>query len=453
MPTTILSNRSRRTSLLARSVLLCCLACLSRSAPAQTIGALGNGLNAAAEGRGGELVAEQGSALDAMEGNPAGLAGIETRMLELSGVGVLAGGSYQNSVDRDGRLHGASGLLPYGAFASPLGTSGRWTAGLSITPEFTSKVDWRFVDPPGTAGVTYGYQNDESRIVVLRSAAGLAAALGPHWAVGATLGLSYNTNRLNSPYIFQEQPQLAGLKVLLDMNTRGFGWNGGAGIQWQPSDTLRLGASWKSGTYVQSHGSAVGNAYALFNALNIPADPAFRYQGEVDNHLPQSATAGLVWQQSRRLHWAAEGDWVGWNSAFRILSVKMKQGTNPVINSVVGSDAFEDEIALHWRNQGVLHLGLGIPFAEHWIVRAGYAFMSNAVPSSTLTPMTAAILRNSLSTGASWSRGAWTYSAAYNARLPTSQSVGQSALLAGEFSNSHVRVLTQSLTITTRLTF
>jgi hypothetical protein len=47
---------------------------------------------------------------------------------------------------------------------------------------------------------------------------------------GVTLGVVYNRNDLHAPYIFQQQSSLAGLKVLLNLTTRGYGWNGGAGV-------------------------------------------------------------------------------------------------------------------------------------------------------------------------------------------------------------------------------
>ncbi len=42
---------------------------------------------------------------------------------------------------------------------------------------------------------------------------------------------------------------------------------------------------------------------------------------------------------------------------------------------------------------------------------------------------------------------------AYQAQLPANQSVGTSSILAGEYSNSKVRVWTQSLVLTTRFKF
>jgi hypothetical protein len=38
-------------------------------------------------------------------------------------------------------------------------------------------------------------------------------------------------------------------------------------------------------------------------------------------------------------------------------------------------------------------------------------------------------------------------------QLPATQSVGQSGLLAGEYNNSRVHVMVQSLTLTTRIRF
>ena len=90
------------------------------SAFGQQSSSLGNGLSAAAIGRGGTVVAERGDPLDAVEGNPAGLAGIDAKVLNVTGVGVFAQGSFRNAANANGRLSGLAGALPYGAFAMPL---------------------------------------------------------------------------------------------------------------------------------------------------------------------------------------------------------------------------------------------------------------------------------------------------------------------------------------------
>ncbi len=419
---------------------------------AQGSAALGNGFSAAAIARGATTVAEAGGTLDAMEGNPAGLRAESGRALELGAVGLTVGGDFDNAVNRSAKPRGLAGAVPYGAFSTPLGHS-RWTASVAVTPEILMRANWHYVDAPGTAGVSYGYQTQETQIIAMRSALGLARSFGRRWNAGATLGVVYNQNDLHAPYIFQQQPQLAGLKVLLSLTTRGYGWNGGAGLTWQPSPKLRAGLAWKSGTTIRTQGHADGSASALFHALGISSDASFRYHAQVENHLPQAGAAGLSWQVSPRLRIAAEGDFTAWQQAFHTLPISLTGGTNETINSVVGSNNFKDFVPLHWRNQGALHAGVEAPLGEAWSLRAGYSYLSDPVPSLTLTPLTAAVMQHAVAAGTGFAHGRWHYDAAYQAQLPSSVSVSSSGLLAGEYSNSHLRVWTQSLTLTTGLRF
>ena len=57
------------------------------------------------------------------------------------------------------------------------------------------------------------------------------------------------------------------------------------------------------------------------------------------------------------------------------------------------------------KDQGVFGLGVESPMGEHFTFRGGYSYATNAVPSSTLTPMTAAILQHTLGTGFGYSKG------------------------------------------------
>ncbi len=421
-------------------------------AHAQAVGALAGGWSAATVAQAGAAVAAQGAPLDAVEFNPAGLAAVDKRELDVSGFGALGQGSFQNTVDANGRLAGNTGAIGYGAFGFRLGQSA-WRAGLAATPEELVQVNWQYVDPPGTAGVSYGLQKNDSKILALRTSASAARTLGRHWAAGVSLGLVYNTNTLIAPVIFQSQPELAGLKVLLNLKTAGFGWNGSGGAQWQPSTRLRLGAAWKSATAIQSHGKAQGNASALFAALGVMADPHFAYRAEVDNRLPQSFALGGEWQAGPLLRGYVQGDWTGWKGAFQQLPVKLSGGINSVINSVVGSSSLRDEIPLHWRSQAGARFGAERLFGPRWTLRGGYSFQSDPVPDATLTPLTAAVFQHALGAGAGWKHGRMIFDAAYQAQLPRSRAVGTSSLKAGEYSNTHLQVDMQSVTVTTRIAF
>jgi long-subunit fatty acid transport protein len=419
---------------------------------AQSSTSLGNGLSAAAIGRAGNNVAEIASALDAVEGNPAGMAGLSVRTLDVSAFGLYAGGSFHNIANPSAKLTGVAGALPYGAFAMPLGSS-RWVGSIALTPEILMRANWHYNDTPGTAGVTYGYQRQETQIIAVRPSLGLARQFGPKWSAGVTLGAAYNANELNAPYIFQQQPVLQGLKVLLALSTAGYGWNGSAGAQWQPTSHLRAGLAWKSGTTIHTQGDATGSASALFAALGLTVDPTFHYHAQVMNHLPQTFDAGFMWRATHGMDFSFQGDFAAWGQAFQQLPITLTGGTNTTINSVVGSADFNDAVPLHWRNQGTFHAGLEQHVGESVMLRGGYSYATNPVPSSTLTPLTAAIMQQAIGAGGGWGRGRWHYDAAYQAQLPSTRSVGISGLEAGEYGNSRVRVWTQSVTLSAQVRF
>jgi long-subunit fatty acid transport protein len=443
------TSRTRKAFCLATAL---SASVLSSNAHAQGSASLGNGLSAAAIARGGSTVSERAAVLDAAQGNPAGFSGITAPTLDFGALGLYASGTFTNAANPDAKLRGLAGALPFGAFATPIGHS-PYVFSAAVTPEILIRANWHYNDTPGTAGVDYGYQQQETEIIAIRSAIGVARSFTPHLSAGINLGLVYNHNDLHAPYIFQEQPALAGLKVLLGLNTAGYGWNGAAGVQYQPTARIRTGLAWKSGTTLRTQGDANGSASALFTALGLNVDPTFHYHAQVQNHLPQAFDAGLSWQIPHHITLAFEGDFTAWGQAFQQLPITLTGGTNATINSVVGADHFNDAVPLHWSNQGAFHGGVEVPVHEAWTLRAGYSYMTDPVPSSTLLPLTAAIMQNAIATGAGWSHGRWRYAAAYQAQLPATQSVGKSSILAGEYDNSRVRVSTQSLTLTARVKF
>jgi long-chain fatty acid transport protein len=246
---------------------------------------------------------------------------------------------------------------------------------------------------------------------------------------------------------------LAGLKTLLDLHTNGVGWNASVGLLAHPSRKVELGLAWKSRTVINSTGHASGDAYAQFAALGVDAPSTWTYSAGVQNVLPQSILASAAWQVSPRWLLAFQADWINWKEAFTVLPVSLYGGTNAVLNSVVGSDALQDGVPLYWKDQYGFHAGVERSLTESTVLRFGFAHANSPVPSSTLTPLTAAILSNEISTGFSYHHGRAKYEASYGFRPEASQHVGQSSLLAGEYNNSTVHVGTQSVMVSYSLEF
>jgi len=395
---------------------------------------------------GGVYVPSTSDALGALATNPAGLTYLSSPTLDLSMSAVFARGSFSNSVNSNSPMTTAPGVIPYGAFGMPIGKS-RFSFGAGFAPDLVSVSDWKYVDAPGFAGVTYGMQENKSAILAGRAMVGLSYAFSHKFSLGMTAGADYNSNTLHAPYIFQSQPTLAGAKTLLDLHTYGTGWNMSVGAMFEPTKSVDLGVAWKSHTVIVTNGLASGDASALFTALGANAPSNFSYNASVKNILPQSVNANVAWHVNPRWTLVFQTDWVNWSNAFVNLPVTLTNGSNAVINSVVGSSTLVDGVPLNWKDQYSFHGGVERLLTENMSVRFGYAHGNDPVPSGTLTPMTAAIMTNQLSTGLAYHMGRSRLDFAYTFDPIAQQQVGQSNLLAGEYNNSTDRVGLQSLSL------
>jgi long-chain fatty acid transport protein len=425
-------------------LLIMVFACVVTSASAQDF--YWNSASTRSLALGGVYVPSTSDAIGALTTNPAGLTYLSSPTLNLNMSAEFARGSFSNSVNNNAPMTTSPGVIPYGAFGMPIGKS-RFSFGVGFAPDLVSVSDWHYVDAPGYAGVTYGMQENKSSILAGRAMAGLSYAFSHKLSVGVTAGADYNSNTLQAPYIFQSQPKLAGTKTLLDLNTYGTGYNMSVGAMFEPTKNLDFGFAWKSHTVIVTNGLASGNASALFNALAVSAPSTFTYNASVKNILPQSVNANVAWHLNPRWVLAFQTDWVNWSNAFVNLPVTLTNGTNPVINSVAGSSTLVDGVPLNWKDQYSFHGGVERMLTESTSLRFGYAHGNDPVPSGTLTPMTAAIMTNQLTTGFAYHTGRSRFDFAYTFDPIAQQQVQQSSLLAGEYNNSTDRVGLQSLSL------
>lgn len=402
---------------------------------------------------GGVYLPSQAGVIDSLAANPAGLAVVSSGTVDLSLTSIFASGSFSNSVNTNAPLHDAPGVIPYGAFGMPIAHS-RFSIGLGVVPELISVSNWNYVDAPGVAGASYGLQKQKSAILAARAVAGVGFALSRKVSVGVSAGAVYNSNTLETPYVFQSNPALAGLKTLLDLHTTGVGWNTSVGLIASPTDRLQFNVAWKSRTTINSTGDANGNIGVQLAALGLgAARPDFHYSALVQNVLPQSVLAGMNWGVDGHWIFAVQADWVNWKDSFASLPVSLSNGNNADINGLLGSDAIFDRVPLDWKDQYSFRGGVERLLTESISLRAGYAHSSNPVPASTLSPLTAAIMTNQLSTGIEYRHNRWRVDLAYGIDPTTREDVGKTALLSGEYANSTVRIGTQSLGLNTSLQF
>jgi long-subunit fatty acid transport protein len=223
------------------SLLVLALLCCLNSPRASGQDFYGTGVTADTGRRAGVYIPSSENPTDALALNPAGLSAVTAPTINLSLTGVFARGSFSNASNNASPMASNHGFVPFGSFGAPIGK--RWTIGLGVMPDLLSASRWNYADTPGFAGTTYGAQSEKSQIVAIRSAAGIAYRFSDRLCAGATVGVDYNSNTLDAPYIFQSFKPLARLKTLLNLHTTGYGWNSSFGFTAKPSKRLDVGFS------------------------------------------------------------------------------------------------------------------------------------------------------------------------------------------------------------------
>ncbi len=427
------------------------LSCLL-AVPAFSAGLYRDGVGARSMSLGGSATATASDPLDALFANPAALSEIRGPTLSVGADAGFAHGSFRGRENRRTTMN-AAGFFGSLAVAAPVGPL---RFALGVNPDIALRDRWRYRDTPGGADgqTSYGVRTYESEIVLLRTSAGVSWEIVPQLSVGASVGLLYNRNQLHAPYIFQSQPVLRTVKTLLDLETDGTGWNGQFGLFWKPLETLRLGVTYTTRARITTDGRATGNAGVQLTNLGLgAARPDFAYDAEVANLFPQQVSAGLAWKAAPKLLLTAQFDWINWADAFETLPVRLTHGSNRDMNALVGADKLNDDVPLGWRDQYVGRFGAEYAIDARWTVCAGYAYARNPVPAATLTPLTAAINKHTLTAGVGFREGRFGLDLAYQWEIPASETVRTSALAAGEYSGSTTRIGVQWIGLTATVGF
>lgn len=311
--------------------------------------------------------------------------------------------------------------------------------GVSFSPIAALEADWEFLDPPGALG-SYGLQTNKASFSATRSSAGLGFQINPELSVGASLGLVHNRNRIKAPYIFQTASGLAGAKVLINLDTDGYGLNGVFGLHYKPVDHLALNLSYTSPTTFETNGTLRGTSNPVIGL------GSFSFDAEVETALPQIISGGLTWQTSNNHILGLQLDWIDWSDAFDELPIDL---TNESTGFAL--PAIFDTAPLDWEDQVVVRIGGEYHYTDSLKLRAGYSYGDSPVPSDTLTPTTAVIMQHTIGLGLGYRIGKYNIDFAYQWDLPVDENTGNSRILFNEFDNSEVDVGVHWLSISVSL--
>lgn len=311
-------------------------------------------------------------------------------MTELSGMSFLGGTTLilPHSKSRvgglDTKLKRQSFYIPELYFAAPV-TDRAWV-GLAATSEFGLGTKY----PRGWVGE---WSNIETTIETV--------TLAPTAAYAITDSLSFGVGARFIYIDFYNKRFPSGLPVLLS----GDGWAVGAmaSLQWNITDTIDFGLTYRS----EAKASVRGSAHSLI--------PGYTGGAGADIRLPAATTAGLNWQATEKLNLGVSLTFTEWSSFdqlfIKINGVGMPDERNwgnvwrlglggryqltDAITLMAGYiydedpiDIFHSDFMLPAGNRHIFSAGVACALDEHWELSFGYTFLYMATQDAWVdTPL------------------------------------------------------------------
>jgi long-chain fatty acid transport protein len=162
------------------------------------------------------------------------------------------------------------------------------------------------------------------------------------------------------------------------------------GMQFQASDDWTLAAVYATRTRLPlDHGELAVNLSALGLGTVTYRDVHIDGLG-----LPQEVGVGAAWQATRRTLVSFELTRLAWSRVLRAQSLTASNPDNPAAPPLL-----QQSLALDWRDQTVLALGVAHEIAPRWTLYGGLNHGRNPVPARTTSPFFAPIGENHLTLG------------------------------------------------------
>jgi long-chain fatty acid transport protein len=278
--------------------------------------------------------------------NPAGL----TRLQGPQAIGNIyvahADISYDGpggSDETDGRIY----VVPSGYFAMPIDEAGRWFAGIGAYSPFGLGTRWA-----DTSLVANYVTLAEVRLVNINPT--VAYAITDRLAVG--VGVDYIWSRVINRYIDNQMTFGE-----IDMDARGDAWGYNLGLQFQATDTISLGLTYRSGYTIPYEGDVELDGWGI------------SLGAETDFDFPAVIGAGICWQATPKLRVELAAEWCKWSTR----DVQTIEVDPPMGNVVTQTD---------WDDSWVFMLGMEYQVNEKLTVRGGYGYNETPAPVETAEP-------------------------------------------------------------------
>ncbi len=362
----------------------------------------------------GEAFIAQADDATAVYYNPAGMTQLEGAHFTLGAYVFAPRFKYQGAAGSD--TMNTATISPHLYWASDLGRE-RLRMGLAVNAPYGTKVEWDETGP-------MQYLVTESHMTVRNIAPTMAYRVNDQFSLG--VGLNVYWGDLEQKFNFS--PFVPGAQTRFDAD--GIGVGATLGLLWKPHSQHAFALVYRSPFSIDYDGSVSISSV-------VSATPA---RAEID--YPQSIAVGYAFRPAPRLKLEVNVDWTDWD---RLNTVTLR-----TVNPVVSADP-RSTIPFNWESSFFYEFGVQYDLTDQWVLRAGYIFSENSVPTSTFSPLVPDSDRHILSVGAGFKAKRFDVGFAYqlvlgdDRAIPAFGSVG-SPFVDGKWeTTSHGFIVTGSL--------
>lgn len=270
-------------------------------------------------------------------------------------------------------------------FYSQQHPSERWAVGVGVYAPYGAGLEWP--EDTGFRSVALAGQ-----LRYLRLSPAVAVAVGPRLKVGAGLTADYADLSLEQGLLRFEQPFTNRFKF--EGDGWSFGWQ--AGLLWEPTDTLSVGAVFRSANRMTFKGET--------DLVQQPILPPSQRSAEATFDFPWSAALGIAWRPTAAWNFEINADYTDWGTLNDVTIRQTPAPPFPVRQNI--------PVNLHWEGSWLWSAGVTRHFRSSWHASAGYAFNQNSVPDRFYTPLAADLDRHFFTVGTGWRNERWRVDAA-----------------------------------------
>ena len=252
-------------------------------------------------------------------------------------------------------------------------------------------------------------------------------------SIGGTLGLGVSRVELFAPFFLQTGP-LAGTPAFFDLRSTGYTMVWSVGMQYELNENTTIGAAYNSNSNFGLDGKLNSQVVVGPGPMVLPAN----YDARLGLTFPRTAGIGIKHVINDQHRVSADVIWYGWHDAFDNLGLRLTNGSNPMLNALVGP-TIHDSILLNWTDSVSIRTGYEFKATDNDVWRAGYVYHPSPVPSNTLNPLIDGILTQAVSVGYSRRWESWLLNLAYQYSFSPNRHVDESLIVGGNFNNSSLQ--------------